>query len=68
MAELRTQAAAVGANGVLLQAVYDQPVTDFRWASAGLGEAAIAFYGGGGSVGSPLINRRVQAIAIYVRR
>jgi hypothetical protein len=27
-----------------------------------------SFYGGGGSVGGPLINRRVQAIAVYVRR
>ena len=69
IAELRTQAAALGANGVLLQAVYDQPVGGL---SVGVGGFGVGgghnFYGGAGSVSGPLINRRVQAIAIYVRR
>jgi len=60
IADLRREAAALGANGVLLQQVYDRPVGGL---SVGVGG-----FGGGGSVGGPLINRRVQAIAIYVRR
>jgi hypothetical protein len=67
-AELRSQAAALGANGVLLQAVYDQPVGGLSVGGGGFGYGHNGFYGGGGSVGGPLINRRVQAIAIYVRR
>ena len=68
IAELRSQAAALGANGVLLQAVYDQPVGGLSVGVGGFGGGHHNFYGGGGSVGGPLINRRVQAIAIYVRR
>ena len=68
IAELRTQAAALGANGVLLQAIYDQPVGGLSVGVGGFGGGSHSFYGGGGSVGGPLINRRVQAIAIYVRR
>src|SRR6266566_4136386 len=68
IAELRTQAAALGANGVLLQAVYDQPVGGLSVGVGGFGGGHHNFYGGGGSVGGPLLNRRVQAIAIYVRR
>ena len=67
-AELRSQAAALGANGVLLQAVYDQPVGGLSVGGGGFGYGHHGFYGGGGSVGGPLINRRVQAIAVYVRR
>ena len=67
-AELRSQAAALGANGVLLQEVYDQPVGGLSVGGGGFGYGHHGFYGGGGSVGGPLINRRVQAIAIYVRR
>lgn len=66
--ELRSHAAAVGANGVLLQQVYDQPVGGLSIGGGGFGYNHNGFYGGGGSVGGPLINRRVQAIAIYVRR
>ena len=68
IAELRSQAAALGANGVLLQAVYDQPVGGLSVGVGGFGGGHHNFYGGGGSVGGPLINRRVQAIAIYVHR
>jgi hypothetical protein len=68
IAELRTQAAGLGANGVLLQAVYDQPVGGLSVGVGGFGGGSHSFYGGGGTVGGPLINRRVQAIAIYVRR
>jgi hypothetical protein len=66
--DLRNEAAALGANGVLLQAVYDQPVGALSVGGGGFGYGHSGFYGGGGSVGGPLINRRVQAIAIYVRR
>ena len=68
IAELRSQAAALGANGVLLEAVYDRPVGGLSVGVGGFGGGHHNFYGGGGSVGGPLINRRVQAIAIYVRR
>ena len=67
-ADLRTEAAALGANGVLLQEVYDQPVGGLSVGGGGFGYGHHGFYGGSGSVGGPLINRRVQAIAIYVRR
>ena len=66
--ELRSQAAALGANGVLLQQVYDQPVGGLSIGGGGFGYSHHGFYGGAGSVGGPLINRRVQAIAIFVRR
>ena len=68
LAELRTQAAALGANGVLLQEVYDQPVGGLSLGVGGFGYSHHGFYGGGGNVAGPLINRRVQAIAIYVHR
>src|SRR5947208_7422883 len=68
IAELRSQAAALGANGVLLEAVYDRPVGGLSVGVGGFGGGHHNFYGGGGSVGGPLINRRVQAIAIYVHR
>jgi hypothetical protein len=67
-AELRSQAAALGANGVLLQEVYDQAVGGLSVGVGGYGYGHHSFYGGGGGVGGPLINRRVQAIAIYVNR
>ena len=68
IADLRREAAALGANGVLLQQVYDRPVGGLSVGVGGFGGGRHHFYGGGGSVGGPLINRRVQAIAIYVRR
>ena len=66
--DLRTEAAKLGANGVLLQAVYDQPVGGLSVGVGGFGYGSHHFYGGSGAVGGPLINRRVQAMAIYVRR
>jgi hypothetical protein len=68
IADLRREAAALGANGVLLQQVYDRPVGGLSVGVGGFGGGRHHFYGGGGSVGGPLINRRVQAIAIYVSR
>lgn len=68
IARLRTEAAALGANGVMLQEVYDRPVGGLSVGVGGFGVGRHNFYGGGGSVGGPLISRRVQAIAIYVRR
>jgi hypothetical protein len=68
IADLRTEAAGLGANGVLLQEVYDRPVGGLSVGVGGFGGGRHHFYGGGGSVGGPLINRRIQAIAIYVHR
>ena len=68
IADLRTEAARLGANGVLLQQVYDRPVGGLSVGVGGFGGSRHHFYGGGGTVGGPLINRRVQAIAINVRR
>lgn len=67
-ARLRAEAAALGANGVLLQEVYDRPVGGLSVGVGGFGYGHHGFYGGSGGVGGPLINRRVQAMAIYVRR
>lgn len=68
---LREEAAAVGANGVLLQQVYDEPAggLSIGIGGFGFGGGRHTFYGGGGAanVGGPLINHRVQATAIYVR-
>src|SRR5439155_21726570 len=60
IAELRTQAAALGANGVLLQTIYDQPVGGLSVGVGVFGGGSHSFYGGGGSVGGRYLNRRVQ--------
>jgi hypothetical protein len=71
VARLREEAARLGANGVLLQQVYDEPAGNLSIGVGGFGFGGgrHSFYGGGGSadVGAPLINHRVQATAIYVR-
>ena len=67
ISRLRDQAAALGANGVLLQRVYDVAAGGLAIGGGGFGYGGHSFYGGGGSVGGPLINHRVQAVAIYVR-
>lgn len=68
---LREEAGALGANGVLLQDVYDESAgaLSIGVGGFGFGGGRHSFYGGGGAanVGGPLINRRVQATAIYVR-
>jgi hypothetical protein len=68
---LRETAAGLGANGVLLQEVYDESAggLSIGIGGFGFGGGRHNFYAGGGSatVGGPLINRRVQATAIYVR-
>jgi hypothetical protein len=67
ISRLRQQAAALGANGILLQRVYDVSAGGLAIGGGGFGYSGHSFYGGGGSVGGPLINHRVQAAAIYVR-
>jgi len=67
ISRLREQAAALGANGVLLQRVYDVSAGGLNIGVGGFGSSGHSFYGGGGDVGGPLINHRVQAAAIYVR-
>src|SRR5262249_9993146 len=67
ISRLRQQAAALGANGILLQRVYDVSAGGLAIGGGGFGYGGHSFYGGGGSVGGPLINHRVQAAAIYVR-
>ena len=67
ISRLREQAAALGANGILLQRVYDVSAGGLTIGGGGFGYSGHSFYGGGGNVGGPLINHRVQAAAIYVR-
>ena len=64
---MREQAAALGANGILLQRVYDVSAGGLAIGVGGFGSSRHSFYGGAGDVGGPLINQRVQAAAIYVR-
>jgi hypothetical protein len=67
ISRLREQAAALGANGILLARVYDVSAGGLAIGGGGFGYSGHSFYGGGGNVGGPLINHRVQAAAIYVR-
>lgn len=68
---LREEAAGLGANGVLLQQVYDESAggLSIGIGGFGIGGGRHGVYAGGSSaeVGGPLINHRVQATAIYVR-
>jgi hypothetical protein len=59
--------AALGANGILLQRVYDVSAGGLAIGGGGFGYSGHSFYGGGGTVGGLLINHRVQAAAIHVR-
>ena len=67
ISRLREQAAALGANGILLERVYDVSAGGLAIGGGGFGYSGNSFYGGGANVGGPLINHRVQAAAIYVR-
>ena len=67
ISRLRQQAATLGANGILLQRVYDISAGGLAIGGGGFGYSGHSFYGGGGTVGGPLINHRVQVAAIYVR-
>jgi hypothetical protein len=67
ISRLREQAAALGANGILLERVYDVSAGGLAIGGGGFGYSGHSFYGGAGNVGGPLINHRVQAAAIYVR-
>src|SRR5438094_6500502 len=58
IAELRTEAAKLGANGVLLQAIYDQPVGGLSVGVGGLGCGSHSLYGVGGGVGGTVCHRR----------
>src|SRR4026208_1062553 len=64
IADLRSQAAALGANGVLLQAVYDQPVGGLSVGVGGFGGGHHNFYGGGGGAGGAVLQRRRQPNSI----
>jgi hypothetical protein len=67
ISHLREEAAALGANGILLEGVYDEPAGGLAIGIGGFHFGRHSFYGGSGSVGGPLINHRVQATAVYVR-
>src|SRR4029453_17198044 len=67
ISRLREQAAALGANGILLERVYDVSAGGLAIGVGGFGSSGHSFYGGAGNVGGTLINHRVQAAAIYVR-
>ena len=66
ISRLREQAAELGANGILLENVYDVPTGGLAIGVGGFGYSGHSFYGGSGNVAGPLINHRVQAAAIYV--
>src|SRR5919204_4620336 len=65
ISRLREEAAALGANGVLVEQVYDVPAGGLAIGVGGFGFTRHSFYSGAGSLGGPLINHRVQATAIY---
>jgi hypothetical protein len=67
ISRLREQAAELGANGILLESIYDVPAGGLSIGVGGFGSSRHSFYGGAGNVGGPLINHRLQAAAIYVR-
>jgi len=67
ISRLREQAAALGANGILLQRVYDVSAGGLAISGGSFGYSGHSFYGGGGNIGGPLINHRFQAAAIYAR-
>src|SRR5205809_2460246 len=67
ISRLREQAAALGANGILLQRVYDVSAGGFAIGGGGFGYSGHSFYGGCGCIGGPFINYGFQASAIYVR-
>ena len=67
ISRLREKAAALGANGVLVEQVYDEPAGGLALGIGGFGSSRHSFYGGSGSVAGPLINHRIRATAIYVR-
>jgi hypothetical protein len=67
ISRLREQAASLGANGILLQRVYDVSAGGLAIGVGGFGYGGHSFYGGAGNFGGPLINHRVEAAAIYVR-
>jgi hypothetical protein len=67
ISRLREEAASLGANGILLESVYDVPAGGLAIGVGGFGFTRHSFYSGAGSLGGPLINHRVQATAIYVR-
>lgn len=67
ISRLREQAAALGANGILLQRVYDVSAGGLAIGGGRFGYSGHSFYGGAGNIGGPLINHRIEATAIYVR-
>jgi len=66
ISRLRERAAELGANGILLQSVYDVPAGGLSIGIGGFGFSGHSSFAGAGNVGGPLINHRVQAAAIYV--
>ena len=67
ISRLREHAAALGANGVLVERIYDVSAGGLAIGGGGFGYSGHNFYGGAGNIGGPLINHRVRAAAIYVR-
>ena len=58
ISRLRQQAAALGANGILLQRVYDVSAGGLTIGGGGFGYSGHSFYGGGGSVGGSTLAAR----------
>ncbi len=69
-ARLREEAARVGANGVLLTFVAEQPTGGLSFGAGGGGISGgrrnFTAAGGRASFGGPIVRQRIQALAIYV--
>lgn len=72
MARLKAEAARVGANGVLLTFVAEEPTGGLSFGAGGGGVSGgrrvYTAVGGGASFGGPIVRQRIQALAIYVSR
>src|SRR5438094_9592884 len=66
ISRLREQAAALGANGILLERVYDVPVGGLAIGGGGFGYSVHSVYGGAGVVGGPVVHHRVDVDACYL--
>src|ERR1700757_3537651 len=64
ISRLRERAAELGANGILLESVYDVPAGGLSIGVGAFGFSRHSFYSGAGNVAGPLLNHRVEAAAI----
>src|SRR5262249_3009128 len=67
ISRLRQQAAALGANGILLQRVYDVSAGGLTIGGGGFGYSGHSFYGGGGAVCGAPVYQPGSTAALYLR-